>query len=437
MSDWISSTVSEVTKYQKAGGTPAATNPTYYGGDIPFVVIEDITKSSRFLEETEKTLSSKGLSNSAAWLIQEPHILYSMYATVGKPIINKISCATNQAIIALKENDLIDQEFLYYQLLFIKPSVYKFTAQTTQSNLNASVVRRLPISYPKDKAYQKKISLVLRTIDRTIAHTEALIQKYQQIKAGLMHDLFTRGIGADGNLRSPRDQAPELYQESAIGWIPKEWSLTTLDLIKESLVDGPFGSNLKTEHYVSDPGVRVVRLQNIQSTKYNDKDRAFVSDKHAKLLLRNKVIGNDVLIAGLGEERYPAGRACLYPEDLPPALNKADCFRFRCIEEEIINGFAMYFFNVSSAKVQVRKYEQGVTRSRINLGNMRRLAIPKPKVDEQILICKRLDELARKIDIEVGEKKKLQKQKSGLMHDLLTGKVQVNVDAAEVACGER
>ena len=150
MSEWVNATVEDVTKYQKAGGTPLATNPNFYNGDIPFVVIEDITNSFHYLTKTSKTLNKIGLDSSAAWFIDEPHVLYSMYATVGKPIISKISCATNQAIIALKENELIEQEFLYYQLLFIRPSVYKFTAQTTQLNLNAGVVKRLPISYPKD-----------------------------------------------------------------------------------------------------------------------------------------------------------------------------------------------------------------------------------------------------------------------------------------------
>lgn len=437
MNDWSNSTVADVTKYQKAGGTPVATNLAYYGGDIPFVVIEDITKSSRFLEETEKTLSIKGLTNSAAWLIQEPHILYSMYVTVGKPIINKVLCATNQAIIALKENELIDQEFLYYQLLFIRPSVYKYTAQTTQSNLNAGVVKRLPVSYPSNKSVQKKIALILRTIDQTIDKTEALIEKNQHIKAGLMHDLFTRGIGADGKLRPPREQAPELYQQTAIGWIPKECGLATIDTIKETLVDGPFGSNLKTEHYVSDPGVRVVRLQNIQSTKYNDEDKAFVSDKHANNLYRNKVIGNDILIAGLGEERYPIGRACLYPSDLPPAINKADCFRLRSIDGFVDNGFLMYLLNTSVARTQVRKYEQGVTRPRINLGNMKKLVVPLPEMDEQINISEKMERLAAKIGLEIDKRNKLLLEKPGLMHDLLTGKVPVTVEnnATEVVHG--
>ena len=40
-----------------------------------------------------------------------------------------------------------------------------------------------------------------------------------------MHDLFTRGVTADGKLRPPREQAPELYQETPVGWIPVEMGL--------------------------------------------------------------------------------------------------------------------------------------------------------------------------------------------------------------------
>lgn len=245
MSEWVDSTVGAVTLYQRAGGTPTATTDSFYGGDIPFVTIEDITNGTRFLDRTEKNLSEAGLANSAAWLIKEPHILYSMYATVGKPIINRIACATNQAIIALKESSEIEQSFLFYQLLFIRPTVYKYTAQTTQSNLNAGSVKKLPISYPKDKREQRKIATILTGIDTAIEKTEALIAKYQQIKAGLMHDLFTRGVLPNGQLRPPREQAPELYQETAIGWISREWDISTLeDLLAplpNNIRSGPFG----------------------------------------------------------------------------------------------------------------------------------------------------------------------------------------------------
>ena len=42
-----------------------------------------------------------------------------------------------------------------------------------------------------------------------------------------MHDLFTRGVTPDGNLRPTRAEAPQLYKESPLGWIPKEWEVGT------------------------------------------------------------------------------------------------------------------------------------------------------------------------------------------------------------------
>jgi len=303
----------------------------------------------------------------------------------------------------------------------------RLSVGSTQQAISDKDLRSISISLPSSIREQKKIASILSSCNASIKKTEELIDKYQQIKAGLMHDLFTRGIAADGKLRPPREQAPELYQETPIGWIPKDWNCENIETIKDSLVDGPFGSNLKTEHYVIDPEVRVVRLQNIVASKYNDSDKAYVSQKHANTLLRNKVIGGDVLIAGLGEERYPVGRACIYPSTLPPAINKADCFRLRCNQEKLSNKFLMGFLNTSMARDQIRKYEQGVTRPRINLGNMNRIRVPVPSRNEQIKIVHKFDNLSLKIETEVEIKDKYNKRRLGLMHDLLTGKVPVTI----------
>ena len=65
-------------------------------------------------------------------------------------------------------------------------------------------------------------------MDDLIERTEALIAKYRAIKQGLMHDLLTRGVDASGRLRPPREEAPGLYRESAVGWVPREWEVATL-----------------------------------------------------------------------------------------------------------------------------------------------------------------------------------------------------------------
>ncbi len=352
--------------------------------------------------------------------------------SIGNPRIPDFDIfgATQTTIVIIPDIKKLEPKYLYYAL---KALDFKtLTAQQAVPMLTIGDISKIKIPYI-DKIAQKSVTAILEVIDQAIEKTEALIHKYQQIKVGLMHDLFTRGVTADGKLRPPRKQAPELYKETPIGWIPKVWDYESISSVMESLVDGPFGSNLKTEHYVIDPGVRVVRLQNIQATVYNDIDKAYVSEKHANYLIRNKVISGDILIAGLGEDRYPVGRACQFAEKLPPAINKADCFRLRCKATEADNSFVMFYLNTPNARFQIRRYEQGVTRPRINLGNMKKIVIPTPLLQEQKEISKRIRSIELKIKQELLGKAKLEEEKKGLMHDLLTGKVPVKIDQKETA----
>jgi len=78
---------------------------------------------------------------------------------------------------------------------------------------------------------QRKIARILTTVDNLIEKTNALIAKYQAIKQGMMHDLFTRGVNSRVNLRPPFDESPELYKQSELGWIPKEWSVANIGIL--------------------------------------------------------------------------------------------------------------------------------------------------------------------------------------------------------------
>ena len=48
-----------------------------------------------------------------------------------------------------------------------------------------------------------------------------------------MHDLFTRGVNAHGHLRPHQSEASDLYKQSELGWIPKEWNVRSLGEIAE------------------------------------------------------------------------------------------------------------------------------------------------------------------------------------------------------------
>ena len=293
-----------------------------------------------------------------------------------------------------------------------------------QMKAHPSVIRELYRFGRIPLCEQQAIGQILDTLDTAIHETEAIIAKLKAVKQGLLHDLLTRGIDANGELRPPQAEAPHLYKQSPLGWIPKEWEVIPLGDLSESLVDGPFGSNLKSAHYVENPGVRVVRLQNILAGEYDDSERAFISERHAASLVRNRVIAGDALIASLGDTSYPVGRSCCYPTDLPDAINKADCFRFRS-GPRCRNKFVMHSMNGAAARKQVRGYEQGVTMKRINLGNLRRINIALPSMSEQDAIVEHLEGSQQQIDLSLLQLQKLRNEKSALMDDLLTGRVRV------------
>lgn len=268
---------------------------------------------------------------------------------------------------------------------------------------------------------QNKIVEILSYIDQTIEKTEALIEKYQQVKAGLMHDLFTRGITADGKLRPSREQAPELYQETAIGWIPKEW------------VSDKFGENIA----VIDPNpshrypAEVNDGYPICSTENFSGENGFAFKK-SKLVSestfqsqqnRCQFKESDVVFARKGK----LGLARRYGTDkkvfshtvvlMKPSTNQVDANWLLWLSRShwLLKAIDVTMNTNSGVPTLGVEFIKGIT-------------VPFPEISEQKLINKSLDAISNKIEIEVNKREKLLKQKSGLMQDLLTGKISVSLD---------
>jgi type I restriction enzyme S subunit len=125
-------------------------------------------------------------------------------------------------LIKLRPATTIDS---YYLLSFINFSDFRKEADrlstgTTRTRISLSTLKNIDLPKPPIKI-QSRIAEILRTVDQAIEKTEALIEKYQQIKAGLMHDLFTRGIGPDGKLRPPPRTSPGAVSGNA-DWVDAE-----------------------------------------------------------------------------------------------------------------------------------------------------------------------------------------------------------------------
>lgn len=407
-----------------SGGTPSRDVPSLWNGGIPWATPGELTcLPSKEIHKTNETISPAGLSGSGASLLPERSLLVTSRATLGSRAVNAVPMATNQGFKSLIPYNKKLTDYLYHLVDKIKPEMVRRASGTTFLEISGSEFGDIDLPVPStDEAV--RIAKILDTLDEAIRGTEAVVAKLKAMKQGLLHDLLTRGIDANGDLRPPQPEAPHLYKQTPLGWLPKEWAMFNLSEVSESIIDGPFGSNLKTAHYVELPGVRVVRLQNIQNGYFDDTEKAFIHERHAAQLVRNEVKGGDVLIASLGDDGHPVGRACLYPPHFDPAINKADCFRFRG-NNICKNGYAMLYLNGANARRQVRGFEQGVTMKRINLGNLRRIRISLPSVAEQDAIEMRAAAIDAAHDNALAELQKLRLQKMGLMDDLLTGRTSV------------
>src|SRR5688572_14842785 len=105
--------------------------------------------------------------------------------------------------------------------------------------------------------------------------------------------------------------------------LPRGWtSVVVEDLVSSpgDLTDGPFGSNLKTEHY-QESGPRVIRLQNVGDGAFLD-DQAHISAAHFSRLRKHEAIAGDIVVAMLGSN---LPRACAVPSSVGLAIVKADC----------------------------------------------------------------------------------------------------------------
>jgi len=173
-----------------SGGTPKSSVEEYYGGDIPWVSIADMTKHGKWIVSTEKYLTPLGLENSSARIYPKNSILYAMYASIGECSIAKVPLSSSQAILGIRPKDSLDYEYLYFFLSSLKEKIKLQGQQGTQSNLNAGMVKDFTIKLPSMDE-QQKIAAVLNSVDQKISTLQQKLGTLKQEKQALMQQLLT------------------------------------------------------------------------------------------------------------------------------------------------------------------------------------------------------------------------------------------------------
>ncbi|WP_158603324.1 restriction endonuclease subunit S [Acidithiobacillus sulfuriphilus] len=326
--------------------------------------------------------------------------------------------AASTGFAVLRATNGTDSRFVLYSILSdnVAQQIERYSVGSNYPAINSSDIRRLEVP-DFEPPVQNRIAEILSTLDEAIEQTEALIAKHQQIKAGLMHDLFTRGVTPDAHLRPTREQAPDLYKESPLGWIPKEWEVKRLvDLIAfpSGQVD-PRQSQFSEwtlvapDHIEKETGrllgIQTAREQGAISGKYTFQPGDIVYSK-IRPYLRKAILAD---FTGLCS-------ADMYP--LRPVSGVNPRYLLGVVLGDHFSKFA--------ESVSMRSGFPKINRDEMS---GYRCAVP-PSLEQEIIagILLTQDALMTTTQEDI---EKLRQQKHGLMHDLLTGRVRVPVAETE------
>lgn len=414
--DWQVQRLEKIASLITSGGTPTSGSPRYYleYGGLPFAKTEDLTRAgSKFIEACELGISEVALKETAAKKYPAGTVLISMYGTIGLTKITAIEMAANQALCALIPPLACDSGYLYHHLEYTRSEWLKYSGQTTQANINGATVRAHEVPLP-DPREQRKISEILDTLDTAIHETEAIIAKLKAVKQGLLHDLLTRGIAANGELRPPQAEAPHLYQQSPLGWIPKEWDVQSLGCIAQ-VSRGKF-----THRPRNDPRFYGGKYPFIQTGDVAAAEGEFVSTYSQTLSERGISVSQE----------FPVGTIAI-----TIAANIADTAILAIpmyFPDSVVGAIVDKAHNVRFIELSIRKAKRILdarapqsAQKNINLQDLRPLSLAVPEKAEQDAIAIRYETLQTKLQSEKEALAKYRFEKSGLMDDLLTGRVRV------------
>lgn len=173
-----------------SGGTHDTNNPEYWDGYVLWVTPSEVSAlSNRFIWDTERKITEKGLKHSSAKLLPVNSLIICTRATIGDCCINKKPICTNQGFknIIVTGNNV---DFLYYLISKNKHELIRKACGSTFLEISKKDIDNLKFPIPP-LAEQEKIAEILGTWDEAIEKLSSLIEQKKLLKKGLMQKLLT------------------------------------------------------------------------------------------------------------------------------------------------------------------------------------------------------------------------------------------------------
>ena len=357
-------------------------------------------------------------------LCKEGDVLVSVRAPVGA--INKADreYCIGRGLAAVRMTGHYPQNYGWHLMGYWAPHLRRVAQGTTFEAVGRDDLSNLDVvDIPSDD--RSGVAAVLDAADEAIAKTEVLIAKLRAIKQGLLHDLLTRGLDANGELRDPQTH-PDQFKDSPLGCIPAGWRVAYLTAFfpgSEGIRPGPFGSTITKAMYAGQ-GYKVYGQEQVIAGNL-DVGTYYISESKFRELSGFRVQENDILVSLVGT----IGEVLTVREPFKPGIINPRLIRLRPELKTCSVAFVRHLLTSHVIRRQLVRLSNGVTMPVLNGRIMRSVIVPNPPPTEQERIAQILDADDGRLRAEDRFLAKMRAIKKALMQDLLSGRVRVNVNA--------
>lgn len=406
MSKWMLTRVSEMADII-SGGTPKTEISEYWNGDIPWLSVKDFSGDAKRVYSSEKSITEKGLNNSATQLLYPGDIIISARGTVGEVAQIGRAMAFNQSCYGLRAKDSYSSDFLYY--------VLKYQVKYLKAVANGAVFDTIVLNtFDKMKLYvpelyiQKKIAKILSAYDDLIEANNRRIELLEQTAQELYQEWFVRF------------RFPEHEKVKFENGLPEGWDVVKLgDYVEikggKRLPEGKSLCSEETEH-------PYIRIRDITLSKFIclNENLEYIDNETFDIIKRFTVKPKDILISIVGT----IGAIACVGKSLKGANLTENCIKLININY-FTSDFLYHFLNSDAGKGTIQAGIVGATQPKLPIYNIKRIKLLKPQID----VINKFTMMVEPIDQEImnlmDHNRNLAVQRDLLLPRLISGKLEV------------
>lgn len=400
-----------------------------YTEDGPFLIAGQHIRDGQIAWDKCDHISDQRYQESHEIMLRSGDVILTKDGTIGRVArVDELrgDATINGTMMLVRPVRRLDYRYLYHVLngrSFQKLIEDKVSGSSIPHIFQRDMVE-LEVDLPSID-HQSKIAELLDTLDEAIRATKAMVTKLKAMKQGLLDDLLTRGIDSKGNLRPPHIEAPHLYKETPLGWLPKGWQNGKLPSLARSdrpvLRTGPFGSSLKGEHW-REVGRPVITIGSFGENGFLKPELLFIEERKAIRMVDYEVHEGDIVFSRVAD----VGRSLVVHAEQAGWIMSSNLMRISIDPSRLLPSLLHAQLRHSSRlRKRMSQLVNSAGRDVANSAILLALDFAVPQPSEQSQIEEAISAIELTLRCEEEQLDKLRLQKSGMMDDLLTGRVSV------------